>query len=293
MNHFFSFFQLLLVLILIIPLSLIPSRLIVLVGGILGRIAFSLWKSRREIALEGIRQSMERGCLPATDSPEKIALESFRHLGRSFAEIIKLYAHQGEKILDSVTVEGLEHYQAAAALKKGILVLTGHFGNWELLALYFSRFIAPGSVVARKQDNVYLNYLIEKVRAGYGNTVIYKKGALRNIMRELNRGKVVGILYDQSVLEREGELVNFLCRKAWTMKMPVLLSQRTGAPILPVFITGTATGHKLTIHKPFLPDHEKAIQVNLAILNAFLEQHIIKDPAQWLWIHRRWKRTDF
>jgi KDO2-lipid IV(A) lauroyltransferase len=95
-----------------------------------------------------------------------------------------------------------------------------------------------------------------------------------------------------SVLQSEGVLVDFLCRKAWTMKAPVLFSQKTGAPLLPAFIQRTAEGHKINFHPHMFPDKDIDIEIHLEILNAYLEEHIKEDPSQWLWIHRRWKRAN-
>ncbi|GBD98249.1 lipid A biosynthesis lauroyl acyltransferase [bacterium BMS3Abin07] len=283
--------QFIIVIIIVIPFSFLPEKIIPVSGNILGRILFLLWPGRRRIAIENIRKAIQNNCLPATISPSDIAANSFRHLGISFIELSKVYLGRGTRIIESISVEGIENFHKASSYNKGILGLTGHYGNWELLALIFSSKISKITGVARKQNNPYINKLVEKTRTKFGSNVIYKKGALKAILLKLKDNDTIGVLYDQSVLEKEGILVDFLCRKAWTMKMPVIISRKTGAPILPFFIRRTARGHVITIYPPFLPDSSVELETHLRHLNKYIEKHIKECPEQWLWIHRRWKRT--
>ena len=290
MKKVFHFLQFILVLLVTFPVSLLPLRSALSLGGLLGTCTYLIWKSRRAIALDNIRKAINHNCLSDSLSPEDVALGLFRHLGKSFVELVRVYHGRGNEVIDSVTLEGTENLQKAAAHKKGVLIVTGHYGNWELLALAFSIKVSRASVVARKQNNVYLNRVIERVRRRLGNSVIYKKGALKAIFAALKKEGIVGILYDQSVVRSEGVLVDFLCREAWTMKMPVVISQKTGSPLLPVFIRRTPDGHRITIHPPYLPCMEEDLKTHLRKLNGYIEKHIQEEPTQWLWIHRRWKR---
>jgi KDO2-lipid IV(A) lauroyltransferase len=292
MRRIFHLLQAVAILAVTYPISLLPLSLITKLGELLGTATYHVWKSRRRIAVDNISHALHSGCLSSTETPEHIARESFRHLGTSVMELIKVYHNRGSKILDSVSIRGLENYTEALRHNKGIIFLTGHYGNWELSAIIFSLRFKPMHVVARKINNDYLNNIVEKVRSNFGNAVIYKQGALRSILSALHSGNVVGILFDQSVMENEGIIVDFLCRKAWTMKIPVVISQKTGAPLLPAFIKRSQSGHVVTIHPPFIPDKSVSLEESLLKLNNRLEEHIKEDPHQWLWIHRRWKRTE-
>lgn len=285
------FFTFILVLILCVPFFLLPLRLSIALGSALGRAAYILLRDRRAVTVDGIRHSIAAGTIEGTGTAEKIACDSFRHLGISFAELVKVYSGRGQKILDSISIDGFQNFRRALSHGKGVLFVTGHYGNWELLALYCAKVLIRIRVIARRQQNPFLNSFIEHVREGFGNDVIYKEGALKSVLRELSRGGAVGILCDQSVIESEGVVVPFLGRPAWTMKMPVVVSRKTGALLLPTFIQRIPGGHKITFHEPYLPDRDADVVENLTHLNHFLEKHIRADPAQWLWMHRKWKRT--
>lgn len=286
-----QFLTFLFVLLLCVPFILLPLRLSIALGRGLGTIAYHVLRGRRAVTVDGIRQSIHTGSITSNASAQDIACDSFRHLGISFAEIVKVYSGKGERILSSVSVEGSENFKRAHSYGKGVLFVTGHYGNWELLGLYCAKSLKRIRVIARRQDNPFLNSFIERIRERFGNAVIYKEGALKNVLKELNSGGGVGILTDQSVLESEGLLVRFLGRPAWTMKIPIIISQKTGTPLLPTFIQRIPNGHRITFHAPFVADKETSLVEQLTYLNHFLEDHIREDPTQWLWMHRKWKRT--
>jgi len=270
-----------------IPLAVFPLRF----GEFLGSLLFYLWRSRRKIAIENIEKSGVRGQgLGARD----IAKETFRNLGRSFTEIVKIYYGIGSGIIDSVKIEGVENLDNARAKGKGILFITGHCGNWELMVAASAKLL-PSSGIARKIKNPYINKFIERVRQRYGTSVIYKKGALKAVMKVLKNNESVGILMDQAVLSDEGYVIDFLGRGAWTTKMPALIARKTGAVVLPAFIHRTDKGHKITIYPEVelsaIADKEKAVIEDTKKFSGFIERYIKEHPSEWLWIHRRWKRV--
>lgn len=270
-----------------LPFVLLPVR----AGKVLGLMLYYFWRRRREIAIENVRRAGSSGVI--TGTPEEIVRKNFEELGQSIIEIVKIYFGRGKRILDNISFKGLENIEKARNKGKGIIFVTGHCGNWELLALATSLKITPVSVVARRLNNPFLNNLIERLRSRYGNKVIYKKGALREIIKTLRKNGSVGILIDQAVLPEEGVIVDFLGRPAWTTKMPVLIARKTGSPILPVFIRRNGKGQEITIYPEvmLLSDSKEYLTENIMRLNTFVEDFIRENPEQWLWIHRRWKRT--
>lgn len=274
-------------------MSLIPMLFIPEVGGFLGRLCYLLLASRRRIALEGIRDSLP--CLPAGSDPEQIARACFSNLATSFIEDCKLY-HGSIKILDKVVIEGLEHYQKAREKGKGIMFLTGHCGNWELSSLNFGLRHHPMVVMVREQKNPYLTRCIENIRSQYGNIIIHKKGALREILRVLRQDGVVGVLIDQAVMPSEGYQVEFLGRPAWTTSMPVLMARKTGAAILPGFICREGNRHRLVLYPEvvFPSDDmtDEALARDTATLTRYVEDFVRCHPDQWYWLHRRWKNRE-
>ena len=278
------------------PLAVLPLRWSGKAGEILGLLLCHLWKSRRQIAIQNLQAATARGTVSISVPPEEVIRENFRNLGRSFSEVIKIYYGFGKPLIDSVAFEGTEYFHAAKAKNKGVIFLTGHCGNWELLAITSAARLSELSIVARPVDNPYLNNLVEKVRRRYGNGVIYKKGALRPIMRTLKNNGVVGILMDQAVIPEEGFVIDFLGMRAWTTKMPALIARKTGTAVLPAFIHRTDTGHTIRIYPEVAlsdaDNAEQALREDTARFSHFIESYIKEHPSEWLWIHRRWKRVN-
>jgi KDO2-lipid IV(A) lauroyltransferase len=278
-----------------LPLAALPLQWSLKSGELLGLLLFYLWTSRRKIAIDNLTKS---SLYPDSISvpPGNVIRENFKNMGRSFMEVLKVYCGFGKKIIDSIHLEGTENFRKAKANGKGVLFITGHCGNWELLALSAASHLSDTiSIVARPLDNPYLNRLIEYMRKKYGNSIIYKKGALKPILQALRSNGCVGILMDQAVVRDEGFVINFLGRGAWTTKMPALIARKTGAAVLPVFIHRTGTGHVINIYPEIelsrSDDREGAVRDDTIMFSGYIEQYIAKHPAEWLWIHRRWKRV--
>jgi KDO2-lipid IV(A) lauroyltransferase len=180
-------------------------------------VLYYLWR-RRLIAIENLRSAVARGAVIIDSTPEAVIKQNFRNLGKSFVEIVKIYYGFGEKIFERVEIRGIENYRKAQSKGKGVIGITGHCGNWELNALASSMNLTRVNVVARSLNNSYLNKLMEKTRKKYGNTVIYKKGALKKILSALKRNEAVVILMDQSVVRSESVAADFLGKKDHIMK---------------------------------------------------------------------------
>ncbi|HXX53491.1 MAG TPA: hypothetical protein VEI28_02860, partial [Thermodesulfovibrionales bacterium] len=176
--------QTLLILACSLPLSFLPVK----AGEPLGLLLYLFWRSRREIATDNLKKSVALHALSLPHSPAEVIREHFKNLGRFFIEIIKIYYGGGKKILKGTVIKGLENFERAKAEGKGVIFLTGHCGNWELLAIAFSFRVTSFSLVARSLNNPYLNMLLERARSRFGNRTIYKRGALRAIISILRSG---------------------------------------------------------------------------------------------------------
>ena len=278
--------------------ALLPQRVALHAGRWLGLALFCLLKKRRRIAIDNISQALpflERQPGWTGGSPRSIALETFKNLGRSIAEICKIYHGRGRDIIDAVEFRGLEHYRQALAKGKGVAVITAHCGNWELLALSFGARYHHVSSVARRQNNPQLNQVTEQFRKAFGNGIFYRDGALRVMLAAFKRNEVIGLLIDQAADPSEGILVDFLGRPAWTVRVPALIARRSGAALLPVFIHREGGTHIATMHPEYLPskaqDPEVCAAEDAAGLTRYIEDYVIQHPTQWYWIHKRWKRA--
>ncbi len=278
------------------PVAVMPRRVALKVGGTLGLLLFHLWGSRSRIAADNIGKAIGAGALEASEPPEAIAKKSFINLGKSFVEIAKIYYGLGRGIIDNVEVRGREHYLKAKAKGRGVIFITGHCGNWELMAISFGVKFDRISSIARPQNNPYMNTIIERARSRYGNGIIYKKGALKDVLSELRKNGVIGILMDQAVVREEGYVLEFLGRGAWTTKMPALIARKTGAAVLPAFINREGDRHVVCFYPEIQlardEDNEKAVIEDTKRFSGFIEDYIKQHPSEWLWIHRRWKRVE-
>jgi len=287
-------FQFLLILLVTLPIAVLPFRVSLKLGECLGGLLFFSWGSRRRIAIENLQGAVERKALAISSAPREIIRKNFRNLGRSFAEVVKIYYGLGDEIIRSVEIRGVEHFLKAREKGAGILVITGHCGNWELNALAVAKKLVGLNIVARPIDNPYLNWLIERTRRKYGSSVIYKRGALKRILSALKKKEIVAILMDQSVVSSEGVVAEFLGKKDYTMKTPAVIAMKTGSPVLPAFIKRTNGGHVIEIGEVIeldgSADAEEAVLLNTVNFSKRVEDYVRRNPAEWLWIHRRWKR---
>ena len=284
-----------LALILSAPFAILPLRWALRAGDILGLLLFYLWSGRRRIASENVANSVAVHALTIPSTVEATIRRNFRNIGKSLAEISQIYYGSGRRILDTVRIEGREHFESALAKGKGIIFITGHCGNWELLAIAASVKLSRLSIVVRPVNNLYINRLVERARKKYGNSVIYKKGALRPVVRGLKNNDCIGILMHQAVIPEEGFVIEFLGRKAWTTKMPALIARKTGASVIPAFIHREKDGHTISLYPEIAlsgdTDKEKALKEDTERFSRHIEEYIREHPAEWLWMHRRWKRT--
>lgn len=270
------------------------------IGTLTGTLLFALLKSRREIAIDNINHAlpfMKRhpSWTGSFDSAEEIARATFRNLGISIVEVCRLYHGKGDELIDTIEVEGRENLRPARDKNKGLIFVGGHCGNWELMSLSFKRLFNENVwAIVRHQNNPYLNAVVEKMRMSYGNKVIYNKAALRPILGVIKDNGVIGMLADQAVFEHNGALIDFLGRKAWANKAPAIIAHKTGVPLVPVFIHRAGDRHVLTIHPEYSlcgDRTEEGIHRDIQALARHLEDFVCAHPADWYWVHRRWKRA--
>jgi len=273
---------------------LIPKCMIHPVGRSLGILIFKLLSRERNRAINNITLAMPslqrgNGWQRCGTTPYIIARNAFANLGISCIELVKLFYGRGDHILENVSISGSENYRQAEQLGKGVILISGHCGNWELMGMTVCQRLATLSVVARRQPNSLFNGTIEKLRNRYGSSVIYNKGAAKKIFFALRKKEIVGIIIDQVVDPAEGEIVDFLGRKAWMTTAPPALAEKTGSPIVPFFIHRENCGHRIVISPPIYPaDHANASEITKR-LNAEIENYIRNHPDEWLWMYNRWK----
>jgi KDO2-lipid IV(A) lauroyltransferase len=217
---------------------------------------------------------------------------SFQHLGMMLIEIGLLLVFDPARMLARVTIEGLSHLRGRDG--HGVLVLTAHFGNWELLGLAHALTGGPLTVVVRPLDSAQLNRVAERLRTRTGTELIAKRRALQPVLDALRRGRMVGILLDQNATRLDGVFVPFFDRLASTSRSLAVLALRTGTPIVPAFIHRERNGHHRIIVEPPIKvpagvSPDGAVVELTAECSRRIEEAIRRRPEQWFWLHRRWR----
>ena len=187
------------------------------------------------------------------------------------------------------------------ALKKGrgVFMLTGHFGNWELMSAAFAlRFNVKGAVVVRPADFAPADRLLKNLRSRFGAEIIPKKRAMKKLLAAKKENKVIGILLDQNVDWYEGVFVPFLGKPACTNKGLALVALRTGSPVIPSFSVRQPDGRHRVVFGDEVPllrtgDKIKDTEENTALFTQIIEKYVRRYPDQWFWFHKRWKTRPY
>ena len=248
----------------------LPEPIVDAIGATIG-LAFYVvdWQHRR-VALANLEQ-----CFPNKPVHERraIARGTFAHFGRVLLKLLTFSALTPEQMMACSDYEGDERVRLAYAKGKGVLFFTGHFGFWELHALAHAVKLRPIGVLARALDNPRLNDLLERVRTKTGNSVIYRQGAVRRVLKTLAAGEGVAMLIDQHMHSPDAIWVNFFRRPAATTSTLAALALRTGAAVIPVFAHAAA---------------RRALQVRLRIAGrAARWRRPRRDPRVHAALHRR------
>lgn len=219
----------------------------------------------------------------------RIADGVFRSIGRMIYSFARMPSINASNVGDWIRYEGLENYLEAKRQGRGVLVATGHLGNWELSAYTHAIMTEPMNLVVRPLDNARLDAFVEQRRQLSGNRIIGKWDAPRAILRALRANEAVGILIDQNTALNEGVFVNFFGVPACTGTAFVRFAARTSAVVIPGFALWSETEHRYILR--FYPPVPMSGDVagDTQRVHAVLESIIREHPDQWLWIHRRWK----
>ena len=275
---------------LIATVRVLPSALVSAAGALVGLMAYIGDTPHRRVANENVAAAFPARLL---SERRQIVRGAFKHFGRLLFELLKFSTLSPEAMLKRVEFEGEERVRAAYAHGKGVLFVTGHFGYWELQAMVHALRLPPMAVMARALDNPALNQLLEDMRTRTGNSVIYRRGTIRKVMRQLQAGEGVGVLIDQHILGRDAIYVDFFNRPAATTSAVAALALRTGARVVPLFALPLHGGRFRMIYEhPVEPPSEGSehpLREFTQRCTDVLEMYVRRHPDLWLWMHRRWR----
>ena len=269
---------------------MLPMRLVLATGTLLGRAFYMLDRPHRRLAVSNLQAAFP---LRSPGECRAIARGMFSHFGRLLMVLLKFSSMDRQRMLAQVEFEGEERVAAAHAEGKGVLLFTGHFGFWEINALVHALTMKPMAVLARPLDNPLLHDLLERMRRSTGNAVIYRRGAIRRVLRALSENQAVAILIDQHIHSTDAVYVDFFNRPAATTSALAALALRTGAPVVPVFALPLQGGRfRMVYEHPVDPpraDDPDAVREFTQRCTDVLEMYVRRYPDLWLWMHRRWR----
>jgi KDO2-lipid IV(A) lauroyltransferase len=272
-----------------LTLRALPMSAVRALGHGMGRTVYLLDRHRRHIALENLTFAF-----PGRSARDRKALARamFAHFGAVLLELIKFGTYSREQMLAATEVEGEERFLQARRQGRGVLFFTGHFGYWEMQAITHAITAEPISALARPLDNPLLHAMLEDIRTRTGNTVIYRQGALRRMLRELTAGRGIAVLIDQH-LHTDAVTVGFFRRPAATTSALAALALRTGAPVIPVFALPLPHGRYRFIYEhpvdPPRAGSPDAVREFTQRCTDVLEMYVRRHPELWMWMHRRWR----
>jgi len=252
--------------------------------------------SKQNIVMTGLRTAFPE---KSEAELEALALAQWDNTGRTFAEFPMLGRVRVFDKNSRVKVIGLQKLEALRDEKKGAVLISGHFANWEIMAAVFSQAGLPVRVTYRPTNNPYFDRRIRSQRQKYGiDLMVAKSGAkgAKELLAALKSGDSVALLNDQKF--NEGIAVPFFGVAAMTAPGPTRMALRTGAPLVPMFVRRVdKTKFEVEIYDPIAIDNtgDRAgdIERGVVAITRWVEDRIIEDPAGWFWVHRRWDKSHY
>jgi KDO2-lipid IV(A) lauroyltransferase len=273
-------------------LGLMPRGFARLLAGLL---AFAVYHSLGRLRRVGVR-NLELA-LPGLTNAERtrILRGVYRSLGWQLVEFCRMSRYTAANTRNCIRTEGLDRYLAAKARGKGVLIVTGHLGAWELSSFYHSLMGHPMGMVIRRLDNKRLDDFVNAIRCLHGNRVLHKDDFARGLLTAMSAGETVGILMDTNITPPQGVFVEFFGRQACTASGLARVALKTGAAVLSGFMAWEPAERRYVLR--FGPelvfaqsgDAEADALAATQLCASATEEWIRRYPDQWLWIHRRWK----
>ena len=261
-------------------------------GNRLGNLARRVLRSRDRLAMRNLRAAF-----PGKNESERreILDACWRHFGRSALYSIRMQNMSLQEIAARCPFVNAHLLEEAIARGRGVILISAHYGAWEIAGLALMALVKNVRTVTRPLDNEFLERELAQIRSRTGAEVLDRRRAAREMMKALSQNAVVVLLPDQAVLPREGVLVPFVGRDAWTTPVPAKMAERRGAAIVFAFCIPDGTGHRLEFENPIRVDQLAGAESDPVVLtkriNDVISHRIAAHPELWLWMHDRWKGT--
>ena len=286
MKIFKYFLEFIFIVILFIIFKILGFKLASNMGGYIGKKIGPLFRSK-QIILTNIKNA-----LPSTNKAdlELIIQSMWENYGRILAEYVFLKDFRKEKLNDYLEIEGKEHLNKVRDSNEQVVFVSGHFNNFELMAMQIEKSGINLAAIYRPLNNIFLNGIMEKIRTKYICKNQIKKGrrGTRELLKSFNNKNSIALMIDQRV--SEGEKSNFFGKDAFTTTIPAQLVKKFGCKIVPIHIERYNNFYfKMKVEEPINYNKDSTIDEITLSLNKLLENMILKNPSQWIWSHNRWK----
>jgi len=257
-------------------------------GSFLGFVWYHLLRIRRRTVFANLATALPE----RREEHARIARESYRNLCVSALELVRTRSMTAEEIMERVHPSGLEHFEKALAKGRGVVVMTAHFGNFDLLAVSQAARGVPLAIASREMRAGASNRFWMETRSALGLAIFTERDFARRALPWLRAGRVLGLVIDQRTKARRGGILSpFFGVRVWTSTAAARLASRTGAAIVPVRIERGEDGDHDLIVEPELelpePDDPDFVSKVTAACNAVLERWIRGRPDHWMWLHKR------
>lgn len=264
----------------------IPDLFINVFSHILGNVLWLFGGKNKFIVLKNLELAFKNRY--SEKEKRKIALSNFHYVVKVFTELLKFPFYSQKKIFKKTKIFGIENLDKALSYKKGVIVCSAHYGNWEWIAAYSALKGYPVNAIIRPLDNPLLNQLLTKTRESKGYKLLFRKLSIRKGVSCLKNNEILAVMYDQNA-HVNGIFVPFFGVPASTMKGVTWFHQKTGAKVLCVHDHIEKNGsHSLVFSEMFTMsgnDYDDILKIN-----HWFENVIEKDPVQYFWIHPKWKK---
>jgi KDO2-lipid IV(A) lauroyltransferase len=272
--------------------TVLPLRLAHFIGDLIGDLFYFIIRTRKKTALKNLQQAFNGE--KSERELRQILRRHYHHFGRMMIEFARIPIFNPDDLLKQVSKQDIEYIQGLINQSKGLMIFTGHFGNWEYLAAALAKINPPLYAVFKQQKNLAIDDLIKKNRTRLGLLPLkIKGGAAKGVINAIKQKKMVIFLLDQDA-GKKGIFIDFFGRPASTVKGPAQIAIKYRVPIIMAFGIRDKNGLiKLHFHK--FPDinqfsnDEQGVQEFLVEYSNILEKYIRQYPEQWFWMHRRWR----
>ncbi len=255
-------------------------------GYLIGKFFGPMFRSKKLIV-----ENLKKSNISLKQNYTEIASNVLGNYGRIFSEYPFLKKFRNGKFNSFIEISGKNYLENILKEKKRVVFVSGHFNNFELMAMQIEKVGIELSAIYRPLNNIFLNKIMEEIRIKYICKNQIKKGMVgtRQIIRNIKNGSSVALMIDQRV--REGSKVNFFGNLATTTTIPAQLIKKYKCELVPIYIERKEKYYfKMHISKPIKVSSKKTTEEITLFLNSVLEKMILKNPEQWIWTHDRWKK---